>query len=97
MFGFDGEVDGFQTILKRIANNLGECGLTHKEVRAYARCLLPLISVMDLGKFESEIKLLLVAISAPGLPHYDRSFLASKILKLLEDRSLSKSNSKEHF
>ncbi|MDM9583074.1 hypothetical protein [Nostoc sp. GT001] len=99
MFGFDGEIEGFQKILRRIATNPGEGGITHKEVRAYGRCLLPLVSVMNLGKFESEIKLMLVAISASGLPHYDRSFLASKILKLLEEipNSKSESTNAEYF
>ncbi|WP_414545720.1 hypothetical protein [Nostoc sp. CCY0012] len=34
---------------------------------------------------KAEIKLLLVALSASGLPHYDRAFLASKILNLLSE------------
>ncbi|NDJ20932.1 hypothetical protein GS682_04590 [Nostoc sp. B(2019)] len=97
MFGFDGEIDGFKQILERIAANPDEGGLTHKEVRAYARCMLPLVSVMHLDKFESEIKLLLVAISASGLPHYDRSFLASKILNLLEESARLASESKAEF
>jgi hypothetical protein len=90
MFGFDGEVTGFQRVLTRIANNDDSGKLTHKEVRAYARCLLPLVSQFNINsKMEAEIKLLLVALSASGLPHYDRAFLASKILSLLSEHTNS--------
>lgn len=98
MFGlsFDGsdEIEGLQAILQRIASNEETGKLTHKEVRAYARCMLPVISHANIGlKFKPEIHILMAAISASGLPHYDRSFLASKILKLLEEAIKSKHES----
>ncbi|BAY15723.1 hypothetical protein NIES21_15420 [Anabaenopsis circularis NIES-21] len=86
MFGIDfegsDEIEGLQAILKRIASNDESGKLTHKEIRAYARCMLPIVSYITGNR---EIQLLMAALSASGLPHYDRSFIASKILKLLEE------------
>jgi hypothetical protein len=100
MFGFDGEDKGFRIILDRIATNPGEGGLTHKEVRAYARCLLVIFPTLSLlpvdSKIESEIKVLLAMMSSAGLPHYDRSFLASRILELL-DKQAQKAQSTEGY
>ncbi|BAY10284.1 hypothetical protein [Calothrix sp. NIES-2098] len=89
MFGFDGNTKGFKTIIERIAKNdestdFGK--LTHKEVRAYARCMLPLVPHMNVKlNLEPELTILLTSLSASGLPHYDRSFIAARILKLLEE------------
>ncbi len=53
MFGlsFDGsdEIEGLKSFLKRIASNDETGKLTHKEVRAYARCMLPIISHITIG------------------------------------------------
>ncbi|MDZ7956538.1 MAG: hypothetical protein RMY34_01290 [Aulosira sp. DedQUE10] len=88
MFGFDGDTKGFKEIMARIAANPGEGmgALTHKEVRAYARCMLPLVTFLKIKvSFEPEFKTLLAALSAGRIAHYDRSFIAAKILKLLEE------------
>lgn len=87
MFGFDGETEGFISILKTIEANDKSGKLTHKEIRAYARCMLALFPGFNIStkSIRSEIKILLACLSASGIPHYDRSFLASRILKLLED------------
>ncbi|WYL93410.1 MAG: hypothetical protein HEQ35_05645 [Gloeotrichia echinulata IR180] len=85
MFGFDGSTQGLQRILEQIAENEKTEKLTHKEVRAYARCFLVLIPHLNLTKkLGQDFTVLMAALSAPQLPHYDRSFLASKLLKMLE-------------
>ncbi|BAZ50521.1 hypothetical protein NIES4103_31370 [Nostoc sp. NIES-4103] len=103
MFKFDGETKGVKLILERIENNKyttekpnGEY-LTHKEVRSFARCLLAVLPSLKIFSKEAEIKLLLAALSASGLPHYDRSFLASQILNLLEKDEEENSSSVENF
>lgn len=95
IFGFDGDVAGFRNIVWRIAHN-EKVDLTHKEVRAYARCMLKLLPLLQIsGRFESEIKTMLAVISMSGLPHYDRSFMAERILKLLDADSANKSDKEE--
>ncbi|PHJ56166.1 hypothetical protein VF14_36705 [Nostoc linckia z18] len=96
MFGFDGEAKGFQSVIERISANYSNVKLDHKEVRAYARCMLKILPELDINsRFKPEIQTLLAAISASGLPHYDRSFLASKILELLKDDVFLKSSNDE--
>ncbi|MEH1971092.1 hypothetical protein [Nostoc sp.] len=100
MFGFDGDTKGLKNILERIASNDDSGRLTHKEVRAYARCMLAIFENLSIDtKVEAEMKLLLFSLSASGIPHYDRSFIASRILKLLErnDKLKSQETSNEHF
>ncbi|MEA5516214.1 hypothetical protein [Nodularia sp. UHCC 0506] len=97
IFGFDGNTSGFKYILKRVASNDEVLAgkeispvLTHKDIRAYARCLLVLLPYLQLQTcLEQEIGCLLAMLSSPGLPHYDRSFLAAKILKLLSKEPMS--------
>jgi hypothetical protein len=87
MFGFDGSSQGIERILEQIVENEKTQKLTHKEVRAYARCfliLIPHLHNLDLRKSQ-DVTALMAALSAPGLPHYDRSFLASKLLEKLKD------------
>lgn len=75
--------------MRKIASNDDLQKFTHKEVRAYARCLLVVIGIMDINYHVSaEIEVLLTGLSAPKLPHYDRAFLARCILKLLEDSKI---------
>ena len=87
IFGFDGDIRGFQSILRRIEETTEKNGtLTHKEIRAYARCLLKILPILQLPeKLILEITILLAALSMSGLPLHDRSFLASRILKLVDD------------
>lgn len=88
MFGFNGDIHGFKSILWMIANNKDkELVLTHKEVRAYARCLLKILSEINSNhKVKPVIETMLATMSLAGLPHYDRAFLAERILKLLEPK-----------
>ncbi len=105
MFGFDGSEEGFATILRKISTNDELQKLTHKEVRAYARCLLALLpNLIICPNQREEIKTLLASMSSSGIPHYDRSFLASRILKLLEIEAniksievINKSASEDNF
>lgn len=86
IFGFDGNIKGFQHIICELASNDESLKLTHKEVRAYARCLLKILPETGINfKIKPQIETMLVAISISGLPHYDRAFLAKQILKLIED------------
>ena len=97
IFGFDGDTSGFKYILKRIALNDKDVvdggtspKLTHKNVRAYARCLLVLLPCLLIQTcLEQEVRCLLAMLASPGLPHYDRSFLASRILQLLKKEPIS--------
>ncbi len=83
-FGFDGNTEGFEKILSRIADNHDGEKHNHKEVRAYARCLLSILPEINCNSnVKSEVQILLAALSASGLPHRDRAFLATCILKLL--------------
>ena len=100
MSGFSDEIRGLISILKEIEANDESGKFTHKEVRAYARCLLAIFLEFSFSdSVEPEIKVLLKALSSAGLPHYDRSFLASRMLKLVEDmeheRSLKSSQTGE--
>jgi hypothetical protein len=91
MFGFDGEIKGFKSVIERIENNSETGKLDHKEVRAYARCMLKILPELNINsRFIPEIQTLLAAISVSSLPHYDRSFLASRILELLKDDAFLK-------
>ncbi len=90
-FGFDGNTEGFEQILSRIADKQVGGKHNHKEVRAYARCLLCILPEITINSnVKPEVQILLAALTAPGLPHYDRAFLATCILKLLEDSANSK-------
>jgi hypothetical protein len=92
MFGFDGNTKGFEKILTQIADNFDAGKHTHKKVRAYARCLLQMLPEINIDeRVKPEVEILLAALSASGLPHYDRAFLAGCILKLLEDSAKAKS------
>jgi hypothetical protein len=63
----------------------------HKEVRAYARCLLCILPEVSISfNVKPEVQILLAALTASGLPHCDRAFLATCILKLLEESTNSK-------
>jgi hypothetical protein len=93
-FGFDGNTEGFKKILTRIADNHDGGKHTHKEVRAYARCLLQILTEITIDfNIKPEVQVLLAALTASGLPHYDRAFLAERILKLLENNTDLMSNS----
>ncbi|MEH2224398.1 hypothetical protein [Nostoc sp.] len=54
--------------------------------------MLALVPDLSVDRPE-EIKCLLAAMSTSGLPHYDRSFAAAQILKLLDDYEQRKYNS----
>lgn len=84
MFGFDGSTKAMVNFLEKIKDNKEGAQLTHKEVRAYGRLMLALIPHFPLDSPE-EIKFLLAAMSTTGIPHYDRSFAAEQILKLLKE------------
>ena len=93
-FGFDGNTEGFEKILSRIALNHDSGKHNHKEVRAYARCLLSILPEINCNSnVKSEVQILLAALSASGLPHCDRAFLAQRILKLLSEPVKSKTES----
>ena len=93
-FGFDGNTEGFEKILSRIALNHDSGKHNHKEVRAYARCLLSILPEINCNSnVKSEVQILLAALSASGLPHCDRAFLAQRILELLEDSANSETES----
>jgi uncharacterized protein YoaH (UPF0181 family) len=83
MFGFDGSTKAIAHFLQQIKENKEGDKLTHKEVRAYARLMLNLLPNLQVND-EEQIQALLAAMSSAGLPHYDRSFAAEQILKLLE-------------
>lgn len=98
MLGYYGDTKGFEIILSRIANNHETELLDHKTVRAYARCLLKVASEININfNAKSEIEFLLVALSASGLSHYDRAFLANCVLKLLEDNRQEKEEISDAF
>lgn len=86
MYGFDGDIHGFKTILQKIANNKDEkIILIHKEVRAYARCLLKILPLInEHEKNKPVIQTMLATMSLGGIPHYDRAFLAEQILELIK-------------
>lgn len=90
-FNFDGNTKGFEKILSRIADNHDGRKHTHREIRAYARCLLQILTEISIdSNIKSEVQILLVALTASRVPHYDRAFLAASILKLLEQSAKSK-------
>ena len=96
MFGFDGSTKAIVYFLEQIKENKEGDKLTHKEVRAYGRLMLALVPDLSVDRPE-EIKCLLAAMSTAGLPHYDRSFAAVQILKLLEEDEKRKLNSPDNF
>ncbi|RUT08444.1 hypothetical protein DSM106972_016120 [Dulcicalothrix desertica PCC 7102] len=96
MFGFDGNTKGLEAILREYTN--GRETITHKEIRAYARCLLkilPEIRIVD--RHKPKVEILLTALSASGLPHYDRITLAKRILQLLEYSNKPEDNTSDIF
>ncbi len=67
--------------------------LTHKEVRTYARCLLNILPEINIDfDVKPEVEILLASLSAAGLPHYDRAFLARRILELLKNNKWENKN-----
>lgn len=98
MNGYNHKIEGFKIIMSRVAGNYDLQKLTHKEVRAYARCLLKIIPELTLDyKAKAEAEILLSAISVGGLAHYDRSFLARRILKILEENANSGASNSDNF
>ncbi|MEH2414471.1 hypothetical protein [Nostoc sp.] len=96
MFGFDGSTKAIISFLEQIRDNKEGDKLTHKEVRAFGRLILNLLP--NLRVLEDEkIQFMLAAISSAGLPHYDRSFAAEQILKLLEEQKQRNLNSPDGF
>lgn len=97
MFGFNGGLQGilgFRRIINEIVDNRDGYKFTHKRVRAYAKCLLVLVPCLDVSSYQqAQLAVLLASMSAKGLPHYDRSFLAEELLKIL-DKAIEESNSK---
>ncbi|MEH2374019.1 hypothetical protein [Nostoc sp.] len=96
MFGFETSNKAIVPLLEQIKNNKEGEKLTHKEVRAYARLMLNMLPALVLDD-EKEINFLLAAISSSGLPHYDRSFAAEQILKLLEQEEKRNLNTPSGF
>ncbi|MEH1824465.1 MAG: hypothetical protein V7L22_03700 [Nostoc sp.] len=96
MFGFDGSTKAIIHFLQQIKDNKEGDKLTHREVRAYGRLILNLLPVLHIDD-EEQVKVLLAAISSSGLPHYDRSFAAEQILKLLEEQEQCKLNCPDRF
>ncbi|MBN3907679.1 MAG: hypothetical protein HWQ35_14295 [Nostoc sp. NMS1] len=82
--------------LEQIKTNKEGDKLTHKEVRAYGRLMLNLLPNLQVDNDE-QIQVLLAAMSTSGLPHYDRSFAAEQILKLLEEQKQRKLNCPDGF
>ncbi|MEH1905840.1 MAG: hypothetical protein V7L04_31795 [Nostoc sp.] len=95
MFGFDGSPKAIVSFLEKIRDNDKSGKLTHKEVRAYARLMLNLLPSLHIDE-EEKVQVLLAAISSAGLPHYDRSFAAEEILKLLEEQKQQEQQRKLH-
>lgn len=93
MFGFDGSTKAIIHFLQEIKNNKEAEKLNHQEVRAYARLILVLLPSLQVDDRTDRIKTLLAAISSAGLPHYDRSFAAEQIIKLLEKQEEDRVNS----
>ena len=83
IFGFDGNLSGLKSIMLRIKEN-NNLALTHKEIRAYARCLLALQATFPTD-IKAELTTLIAALSQSKLAHYDRSFIASKVLIIVEE------------
>lgn len=82
---------GFIQILKRIKENVEpNLKLTHKQIRAMARCLLVCRDEVWLSKRNDEVWILVLALSKNGLAHYDRSFLASQILQIIDEVNLER-------
>lgn len=96
MFGFDGSTKGLEAVLTRYTN--GQQKLTHKEIRSHARCLLNIFPYINISlTVKPEIEIMLVALSASGLPHYDRMALAKRIVHLLELSKTPKDNTNDFF
>jgi hypothetical protein len=80
-------IKGFERILEEISkNNEHNLLYTHKEVRTLARSFIAFLQSPDwceITRFDKEIKILLVSLSCRGINHYDRAFLAQRIIKYL--------------
>ncbi|ACC80336.1 hypothetical protein [Nostoc punctiforme] len=96
MFGFDGSTKAIIHFLEQIRDNKEGDKLTHKEVRAYGRLMLNLLPNLQVDNDE-QIQVLLAAMSSSGLPHYDRSFAAEQILKLLQEQQQRKLDCPDGF
>ncbi|MBD2508279.1 hypothetical protein H6G91_13485 [Nostoc muscorum FACHB-395] len=96
MFGFDGSTKAIINFLQQIRDNKEGDKLTHKEVRAYGRLMLNLLPILQVDDDE-QIQVLLAAMSSSGLPHYDRSFAAEQILKLLQEQQQRKLDCPDGF
>ncbi|MBE8990641.1 hypothetical protein [Nostoc sp. LEGE 12450] len=96
MFGFDGSTKAIVHFLQQIKENEHGDKLTHKEVRAYGRLMLNLLPNLQVDNDE-QIQILLAAMSSSGLPHYDRSFAAEQILKLLQEQQQRKLDCPDGF
>lgn len=87
---------GFVDILYRISiNNGADLKYTHKEVRAYARIFLVCLDELSLSGKSSEVAVLLVALSKYGLPHRDRSFIASQVFEIIKE--IERENNQRKF
>jgi hypothetical protein len=77
MLDFNSNTQGFAKILTRIANNYDGGKHTHKEARAYARCLLQVLSEITIDfNVKPEVQILLTALTVYGLPHYSLCFFS---------------------
>jgi thymidine phosphorylase len=74
---------GLKSVLQRIKQNNAGQTLTHQEIRAYARCFL---AVAKAEGEDDELIALLTALAARGLPHYDRAFLAERMLEIVNKK-----------
>ncbi|WP_144052421.1 hypothetical protein [Anabaena sp. PCC 7108] len=79
---------GFERILEDISkNNEHNLLYTHKEVRCLARSFIAFLQSPDwceICRYDKEIKILLVSLSCRGINHYDRAFLAERIIEYLK-------------
>ncbi len=98
VYALNGDISGFKIILEKLSKNDEKHQLifTHKQVRAYARCLLNVLPALPFSlKEEQEIKLLLICVSSRGLPHYDRAFMANQVLEIVKNFELSRAIKKQ--
>lgn len=91
MFGFDGELSGIESILTRIAMNNGSGAFTHKEVRAYARCILKMLPELNVSASnrrhvlimeDTDVQLVLLASTCPDC-NWQGNATEEQILKLV--------------
>jgi hypothetical protein len=93
-------IEGIILILDRIKDNEESFKLTHKQIRSYSRSLLVLADTIYLeSKLKLELLLLIELLSKGGIPHYDRSFLASQAIEVLKKQVIinNKSTNDESF